>query len=312
MSYKLPHLKDFDSPVKVLFTGYLTAVAFGYFFALVQILFTHGMADGEFGLSVDDIVYSYYGNRSGTVLESKLNGSMKNNATDHERFVIMQWDREGAIESDFIPSGVKKIIESKCVMCHNEHASGIPDFTDFEAIKELTKEDEGATFASLTRVSHIHLFGISFIFMFVGLIFTFAETTTSKYKCIAIGMPYVFLVVDILSWWLTKLHPMFAWLVIIAGGGMAISFVFMLVISFLEMWFFNKAFTNAVGERYMLWSVFLELQLEKVGCKNAPTLFKKLLCSLKTLSVFLWEKWLEIGLPLVKSLIEKIRQRLDF
>ncbi len=304
MTYKLPYLKDFDSPVKVLFTGYLIAVAFGYFFALVQILFTHGMADGEFGLSVDDIVYSYYGNRSGTVLETKLNGSMKDNATDRERFVIMQWAREGAEESEFVHSGVKKIFESKCVMCHNENAAGIPDFTEFDEIKELTKEDEGATFASLTRVSHIHLFGISFIFMFVGLIFTFAETTANRYKCIAIGMPYIFLVVDILSWWLTKLHPMFAWLVMLAGGGMAISFAFMLLVSILEMWFFNIAFVSAAGGRYVLWGG-VKARLEKVGYKDAPTLFRKLFCFVKKITLFIWTKWLEAGLPFVKKLMKK-------
>jgi len=52
----------------MLFTGYLSIVAIGYLMALVQILFTHGMADGQFGLSVDDIVYSYYGKRSGSVI----------------------------------------------------------------------------------------------------------------------------------------------------------------------------------------------------------------------------------------------------
>jgi len=309
MTYKLPHLKDFDTPVKVLFTGYLTTVAFGYFFALVQILFTHGMADGKFGLSIDDIVYSYYGNRSGTILETKLNGSMKDNATEKERFVIMQWVRDGAEESEFVPSGVKKIIETKCVMCHNEDASGIPDFSEFEPIKELTTEDEGATFASLTRVSHIHLFGISFIFMFVGLIFTFVETTTTKYKCIAIGMPYIFLVVDILSWWLTKLHPIFAWLVIIAGGGMALSFAFMLTISILEMWFFNKIFITAVGERYILWSVFVESKLEKIGCKDATTILNKVFCFVKRTSLFIWTKWLKIGLPFIKKFIENKRKK---
>lgn len=183
MKLPYPHLKDFDIPVKVLFTGYLCTVGVGYFFALIQILFTHGMADGKFGLSVDDIVYSYYGNRSGTVLETKLNGSMKENATDQQRFVIMQWIRDGAELSDYQSTGVKKVIESRCVMCHNEAATAIPDFTKFELLKELTTEDQGATFASLTRVSHIHLFGISFIFMFVGLIFSFAETSTTKYKC---------------------------------------------------------------------------------------------------------------------------------
>ena len=81
MKQKYTPLKDHDTPIKVLFTGYLCTVGIGYLFALIQILFTHGMADGKFGLSVDDIVYSYYGNRSGTVLEQKLNGSMKDNAS---------------------------------------------------------------------------------------------------------------------------------------------------------------------------------------------------------------------------------------
>ena len=96
MKQKYTPLKDHDTPIKVLFTGYLCTVGIGYLFALIQILFTHGMADGKFGLSVDDIVYSYYGNRSGTVLEQKLNGSMKNNASEQQRFEIMQWVRDGA------------------------------------------------------------------------------------------------------------------------------------------------------------------------------------------------------------------------
>lgn len=305
MTNKLPHLKDFDTPVKVLFTGYLTAVALGYFFALVQILFTHGMADGKFGLSIDDIVYSYYGNRSGTVLETKLNGSMKDNATEHERFLIIQWDRDGAKESEYGSTGVKKIIENKCVMCHNEGVSGIPDFTKFEAIKGLTIQDEGATFASLTRVSHIHLFGISFIFMFVGLIFSFAETSTIKYKCIAIGMPYTFLVVDILSWWLTKLHPVFAWLVIFAGGGMAIAFTFMWSISIMEMWLFNKVFINTKGERYPQWSTYVESKLKQIDCDTVICVLKKSAAFSKDTIIFIWEKWLKIGLPNIKALLKK-------
>jgi len=233
-------LSELDTPVKVLFTGYLTTVAIGYLFALIQILFTHGMADGKFGLSIDDIVYSYYGNRSGTVLEKKLTGSMKDKATEKENFTIMQWVRDGADKNEFNNLKIDKIIENKCELCHNEGASGIPDFTKYENIEEVTKQDEGATFSSLTRVSHIHLFGISFIFMFVGLIFSFSTTASGPYKSIAIGMPYVFLIVDILSWWLTKLHPMFASLIMIAGAGMGASFAFMWIISIKEMWFINN------------------------------------------------------------------------
>ncbi len=282
MALSFSNLKELDLPVKVLFTGYLTTVAVGYLFALIQILFTHGMADGQFGLSIDDIVYSYYGNRSGTLLETKLNGSMKDNATEQERFTIMQWVRDGADQDEYEETGVKKIIESKCVMCHGESASGIPDFTEFSGLEEVTVEDEGATFSSLTRVSHIHLFGISFIFMFVGLIFSFAETPTVRYKCIAIGMPYVFLLVDILSWWLTKISPMFAWLVIFAGMGMGVSFMAMWVISLFEIWIFKTVFLNEQGERYQQWSTCIEGKLKDAGLDNVGSILKKMGCQIKS------------------------------
>jgi hypothetical protein len=305
MARDFSSLKNLDIPVKVLFTGYLTTVAVGYLVALIQIMFTHGMADGKFGLSIDDIVYSYYGNRSGTVLETKLNGSMKENASEQERFVIMQWVRDGADQDNYTDSGVEKIIQERCVMCHNKEAS-VPDFTDFNVLKELTKEDEGATFGSLTRVSHIHLFGISFIFMFVGLIFSFAETSTVKYKSIAIGMPYLFLLVDIVSWWLTKLNPMFAWLVIFAGAGMAVSFAFMWTVSVAEMWVFNKVFLDANGQPRLQWSNIVEAKLKEMGCEDMAH------CALKQAKrsgLYVWDLWLDRGLPMIKQLFQKMTKK---
>ncbi|WP_347988360.1 hypothetical protein [Methylomonas sp. AM2-LC] len=305
MAREFSSLKQLDTPVKILFTGYLSTVAVGYLVAIIQIMFTHGMADGKFGLSIDDIVYSYYGNRSGSMIETKLNGSMKDNASEQERFVIIQWVRDGADQDEYADSGTEKIIQERCVMCHNKDAA-IPDLSDFKVLKELTKEDQGATFGSLTRVSHIHLFGIGFIFMFVGLIFSFTETSTIKYKSIAIGMPYMFLLVDILSWWLTKLNPMFAWLVIIAGAGMAISFAFMWIVSILEMWFFEKAFINSQGERYMQWSVYVEGKFRDIGGEDV---LKAIWTLIKQSGGFIWNWSVYKGLPLIKSWYTKIRSK---
>jgi hypothetical protein len=301
MTPKFTPLKDHDTPIKVLFTGYLCTVGIGYLFALIQILFTHGMADGKFGLSVDDIVYSYYGNRSGTVLEQKLNGSMKDNAPEQERFKIMEWVRNGADIDDYKDDGIEKIIETRCVMCHNKEASGIPSFTSFEGLKAYTAQDTGATFASLTRVSHIHLFGISFIFMFVGLIFSFAETTTTQYKCVAIGMPYAFLITDILSWWLTKIHPIFAWLVIFAGMGMGISFMFMWVTSILEMWLFKPVFVNGFGSRYLEWRDSPEASV----ADRVWFALKALASQLKPAAAYVTKQWLTHGWPVIKDLVKK-------
>jgi hypothetical protein len=223
--------------LKALFSGYLTVVAIGYLMALVQIQFTHGMADGEMGLSVDDIVYSYYGKRSGSVLEAKLNGSMKLMAPEEDRLKIINWVHKGADEESFNEMGIRQIMDTSCVMCHNA-SSGlpIPDFTKFENIAKKAETDTGATFSSLTRVSHIHLFGIAFVFMFVGLIFSLAAGVPRVLKTAVIVMPYVFLIVDIASWWLTKLNPYFAWLVILGGSAMAVSFAFMWTVSMYEMW----------------------------------------------------------------------------
>lgn len=229
------NLSNLGVSIKLLFSGYLVVIAIGYAVATVQILFTHGMADGKFGLSIEDIVYSYYGNRSGSLLESKLNGSMKMNAPDEERFRIIQWVRDGAEKSRFEQS-IKSIFDERCVVCHNAEAAGLPDFSKFENIQKVAASDQGATFSSLTRVSHIHLFGIAFIFMFVGLIFSLASGVPTNLKSAAILMPYLFLVMDIASWWLTKLNPNFALLVVLGGGGLAMAFVFMLVISMYEMW----------------------------------------------------------------------------
>ncbi len=303
MTPKFTPLKDHDTPIKVLFTGYLCTVGIGYLFALIQILFTHGMADGKFGLSVDDIVYSYYGNRSGTLLETQLNGPMKENAPDQERFKIMEWVREGADSEAYKDDGIEKIIESRCVMCHNKEASGVPNFSNFEGLKPYTTQDTGATFASLTRVSHIHLFGISFIFMFVGLIFSFAETPTTQYKCIAIGMPYGFLIADIMSWWLTKIHPMFAWLVIFAGMGMGISFMFMWVTSILEMWLFKPVFIKGFGSRYLEWRDSPEASIPD----RLWILIKILASQIRPTGVMLRRRWLKHVWPVIIEQLKKLR-----
>ena len=243
-AYKGANLVSFGPSIKLLFTGYLTTVAAGYLMALIQILLTHGMADGKLGLSLDDIVYSYYGDRSGSVLESKLNGSMKANAPDQDRFALIQWVRDGADEKDYNGT-IKIIVERDCIACHNANAGSLPDFTKYENLKKYSESNEGATFQSLTRISHIHLFGISFIFMFVGIIFSFSTNVPRKYKYPAIVMPYLFLLIDIASWWLTKLNPHFALLVFLAGAGLGISFAFMWIVSMYQMWILGGVFKQS-------------------------------------------------------------------
>lgn len=227
------NLPNLPRPLKALFVGYLLVVGVGLCMAGLQILLTHGMADGKVGLSVDDIVYSYYGDRSGSKLASKLNGSMIDKATLEVRQDIIKWARNGTPEDQWEPH-FKGVFARNCVMCHSQ-IPGIPDFTKYEVVKESGATDQGATITGLTRISHIHLFGISFIFFLMGLIFSFAVNIPKRLKIIAIAFPFGFLILDILSWWLTKLSPGFAILTIVGGIGYSLASSYMWIMSMYQM-----------------------------------------------------------------------------
>jgi len=226
-------LADLTLPTRMLFTGYLLAIGLGLIMAGAQIMLTHGMADGKLGLSVDDIVYSYFGNDS-TKLESKLLGSMKDNAPPEVRLDLIKWTRAGAPEGEW-EGKIKPMVDEYCGPCHANMPS-LANITEKEVMDKMTKRDEGASISTLTRVSHIHLFGISFIFFFVGWIFTYASGFSPKVKALLIFTPFGFLIVDIASWWLTKMNPNFAWLVIIGGFGYSLASTIMIFTSLYQMW----------------------------------------------------------------------------
>ena len=234
-------LQNLALPLKALFTGYLLAIGLGLLTAGAQIMLTHGMADGKFGLSVDDIIYSYHGNHDGpnaSKLESKLFGSMKDNAPPEVRMALLKWADAGAPASEW-ESNIKPKVDEYCGPCH-ANMPGLANITEKSVMDQMTKRDEGQSIATLTRVSHIHLFGISFIFFMVGWIFSYATGFSTWLKSFLIITPFAFLIVDVASWWLTKMNPNFAWLVIIGGFGYSLASTVMIFSSLYQMWLMKR------------------------------------------------------------------------
>lgn len=227
-------LPSLSLSLKVLFTGYLVVVGLGLAMAGVQILLTHGMADGEMGLSVDDIVYSYYGNRGDSILEAKLNGTMKDKANTQDRASIVKWVQNGSSQEAW-DQEIQAVFAANCVKCHGA-IPNLADFTTYENVKKYAAIDTGATINSLARVSHIHLFGIAFIFFFVGYIFSHAVNVPPLLKAAAIGAPFAFLVIDIMMWWVIKWYPSFAIVQMVAGVSYMMASAYMILTSLWQMW----------------------------------------------------------------------------
>ena len=229
------NLRTLSPPVKVLFTCFLLAIGIGYLFAILYLFLIDVEPHAKKGMGlVQSVIMKYYGQRGTTKLEAALEGAMGDNLTPAQNKKIVEWIRKGAAEEDF-PS-VQPIFLDQCSKCHSK-ASGmpIPPLTTYEEVSAYTQIDLGQSIKSLVRVSHIHLFGMSFIFMLTGGIFVLSEVGIG-WRAPLVAIPFVSIWMDIGSWWFTKIQPIFAYTVIAGGALMGLALAAQIFISLYEMW----------------------------------------------------------------------------
>ncbi len=232
------HFSMLPIGMRVMFTGTLVVLGVGYLFAMIYIFASHAGRDGNPNLSVDDLIIAYSGSKSDTRLEGALKGPMANMLPQNERDEIIAWVRRGAEQEEYT-TRIEPIIEKRCMVCHNGSNPHIASLKEYEDIMLMTELDTGMDIFTLVRVSHIHLFGITFIFYIVGSIFCHAYIKLVWVKCALIATPFLAIVLDIGSWYLTKVYPPFAWVVMVSGAFMGVSFAVQWVISIYQMWFYT-------------------------------------------------------------------------
>ena len=235
------HFQMLPMGVRMMFTGTLIVLGVGYLFAMIHIFDSHAGRDGNPGLSVNDLIIAYSGSKTDTKIESALKGPMQNMLPAEERNKIIAWVRSGAAEADFNSSGVEGIVERRCLICHNGSNPHIPNLKGYNNLHHVAEADTGMDIFTLVRVSHIHLFGITFIFFIVSSIFCHAYIRPVWIKCIVMITPFIAILCDIGSWYLTKLFPPFAWVVMISGALMGVAFAFMWFVSMYQMWIYKPS-----------------------------------------------------------------------
>ncbi|MDH3229264.1 MAG: elongation factor-1 alpha [Alphaproteobacteria bacterium] len=232
------HYSEFPLSMRTLFTGTLIVLGIGYLFAMIQIYSAHAGRDGKPGLSVEDIRIAYSGQKDATKLEGALMGPMSGMLPLGERGDIVGWVRRGLDEIEY-ESRIRSIFDKRCVACHDGSNPHIPDLNGYEGVAEEAQIDTGMDLFTLVRVSHIHLFGLTFIFFIMGLIFSHAFFRPVWVKSVVVAAPFLAIVLDIASWYLTKLNPALAWVVIISGALMGTSFAFQWIVSMYQIWFYK-------------------------------------------------------------------------
>lgn len=231
--------RDISVSERILNTVFLLTIGLGYLVALANLYYTHQGRDGKAGLSIDDVTIYYHGSTEQTRLGNAITGIMEPNLKHKsDKDVILDWIHAGAEEPEY-QEKIAPILKRDCVICHTPSINpSLPDLNNYAGVAEVAHAG-GATIPSLIRVSHIHLFGIAFILFFIGKIFILCDINIYV-KRIAVVIPFMAMLMDVVSWFLTKYIPNFSYVVVASGALMGLSMGLQILISVYQMWFFSK------------------------------------------------------------------------
>jgi hypothetical protein len=228
-------LRDLPVTLRVLFSSFLIVIGIGYLSALSYLFLVDVEPHQQEGQGLAEGISAKYHGSTGTRLEAALTGTMADKLTAEERDQVFQWIRADATADGY--AKIEPILAQKCATCHSAQSGlPIPPLTTFEDVQKVTGADTGLSLLQLTRVSHIHLFGISIIFMLTGAIFSLSVTPI-WFRVAVLVVPYLAIIMDIGSWWATKYYnPVFAYIVLIGGALMGLAMACQIFVSLWDMW----------------------------------------------------------------------------
>ena len=232
------HFQELPVSMRTLFTGALLVLGLGYLFAIIYVFAAHSGADGQPGLSVEDIKITYSGSAEITALEKALQGPMSGMLPQRDLTTMLEWIREGAQKRRYTAE-IETIVDVYCLSCHDGSNPHLSNLDGYENVAITVEQDTGTDLYTLVRVSHIHLFGLTFIFFVLGFIFSHAYLRPVWLKMVIIAAPFFGVIMDVLGWYVTKVFTPFAWVVLISGAINGLSFAVMWVVSMYQMWLYK-------------------------------------------------------------------------
>ena len=231
------HYSELPASMRVLYTAALLVLGLAYMFAALYLFHTYSGRDGNpMTLSYEDLVIAYSGSGKGSRLESALRGPMSSMLPAEESSGLIAWVQKGA-DKDVYEKQIRQTIDKRCMLCHDGSNPHLANLAGFDNIKKVTEQDTGTDIFTLVRVSHIHLFGLTFIFFLMGLVFSHAYWRPIWFKCAVVALPFLCLALDVSSWYMVKVYHPFAFVTMFAGMVQGLCFAFMWVVSMYQMWF---------------------------------------------------------------------------
>jgi hypothetical protein len=130
----------------------------------------------------------------------------------------------------------------------DQNSSGRGDLFSEETIQAVTPNEkplfQNEQFVWKLKWTHIHLFGMNMIFIFVGAITLFLNISIKK-RTLMVILPFIGVLIDISAVWLKGyISPAFFWLHIPGGGLFGAVFAIVAVRAFWEMYGTRKKYAQ--------------------------------------------------------------------
>jgi hypothetical protein len=135
---------------------------------------------------------------------------------------------------------IKSLFNDRCVRCHKadgedaEAAKFTLDTWDKVKPYVTVQESSAMSLTKLAQTTHVHLLGFSMLYGLTGLILAFS-TYPGWMRFILCPLPLVAQVIDISCWWLARMDPTFAHVIVFTGGIVAMGLMLHIVLSLLNM-----------------------------------------------------------------------------
>lgn len=129
---------------------------------------------------------------------------------------------------------IRSLLEERCASCHSEHgrdthAQQVP-LDSYEKLKPhlRVQASGGMSLPKLAQTTHVHLLGFSMLYGLTGLLFAFTSYP-AWVRVIIAPWPLLMQVVDISCWWLGRVDPLFAQVIVVTGGLVAVGLMLQIV-----------------------------------------------------------------------------------
>jgi hypothetical protein len=265
----MPTLRALAPRWKALLVLTLLVLSAGFATAEVYVMYSTERADGEPGLSLEDITLTFHGDPARTRLKAQALGPMKRYLSaqltpealtpDEQRDLdrLVAWSDAGAPEAEYWdpvekakrPGPILSLLNAHgCTGCHSaEGKKSDAPLDSYAGISRFTHPDEGMDVGQLLRSSHTHLLGMGFLFVLLGVAVASTEAPRWLRGVLVVG-GLASVLCDVGGWWAVKyLGGVASPLVAYGGGWMGLCFVTSVIVVLFDLLWRRGTASRAPG-----------------------------------------------------------------